>query len=104
MLGHGVRGVITLGLDRPQATPSILGDEINPSIGTPTIRPLVPQPHPTKQVAVVRHVLQEPLAEPLELRPTRSCVRIERSEQPPKVLCPHEARLRAGVWWRVHRR
>ena len=67
VLGDSVGGVIGLGLDRPQVSVTVLGDQVDTGVSAPPARPVLPQPHAAQLVRVDRVMRQEPLADALKL-------------------------------------
>lgn len=59
-LGDPVDGVVRLGLDRPQVSVTVLGDQVDTRISAPTARSLIPQPDPAQLARVDRLVGEEP--------------------------------------------
>ena len=59
----------------------LLGHEVDPGIGAPSVWPFVPQPHPPQLPAVDGAVRQEPLADVLELLAPAVLVGIERFQK-----------------------
>ena len=66
-LADAVRRRVRLGLDRPQHAVTVLSDQVDAGVYAPPTRPVVPEPHPPQQRLIRRIVLQEPLADVLEL-------------------------------------
>lgn len=87
-LGDAVVRVIRLGLDRPQATLTILDNQVDPSVGPPPAWPLVPKPHAPDLVLVKRIAGQKPLADSLELPASPTLVLVQPSQQVAQV--PHQ--------------
>ncbi len=82
-----VRRVVRLRLDRPQASLVVLGDEVDPGIGTPPAGPVRPPPHPPQQVPVERVVAEIPRNDPLPLVAPTTGIRIKPPEKSAEV--PH---------------
>src|SRR6202035_335344 len=80
-LCHRVRRVVCLGLDSPEGTAGIFGDEVNPGVRTPASWPLVPEPHASQLAVIDRVVGEEPSADGLKLSSTLVGVDIQGCEQ-----------------------
>ena len=66
-LGEGVGQRVGLGLNSPQLVIEPLGNEVNSLVPAPASRPVVPQPDTLDETPILRVVLQELFADPLEL-------------------------------------
>ena len=64
---HPVLRVVCLGLDGPQAAVAVLGHQVDTGVSAPPAGPVVPQPDGLQLMLVDRVVLEEPLADLLEL-------------------------------------
>ena len=80
-LGEGVGQRVGLGLDSPQLVIEGLGNEVNSLVPAPASRPVVPQPDTLDETPILRVVLQEPFADPLELASAPVFVRAEAAKQ-----------------------
>ena len=83
-------------------------DEIDPNFSPLSTGPFVPQPHVRQEFAILRIVLEEPLADVFPLRAAGVRIRVERVEESgkarvrydPTSLIGRGGRFNAGVrWW-----
>ena len=81
LLGDRMSGRIGLGLDRPDPAVEAFGHQVDALVATPSMRPVIPEPHALELAPILGIVLKKPFADLLELAPAPKLVSAQSRQQ-----------------------